>query len=140
MNKNNNGTLLLQLSTDENGQTILQDKNNITEYYLTIEHLETLNYLLIVKCNDEIIFKAVINITNSEETFFNLFYLIRKRNKEQSTEAIIYIPGNWEDKDYIEFFMNFNIDQEEQENHFETINNGITIVIQGWDDDEPASD
>lgn len=126
---NNNGTLILQLGTDENGQLTLQDKNNIIEYYLTIEHLETLNYLLIVKCGEEIIFKAVINITNAEETFFNLFYLIRKRNKELNTEAIIYIPGNWEENDYIEFFMNFNADQEEQDNHFEFTNNGITIVI-----------
>jgi hypothetical protein len=123
------GTLILQLGTDENGQTTLQDKNNIIEYYLTIEHLETLNYLLIVKCGDEIIFKAVINITNTDETFFNLFYFIRKRNKQFGTEAIIYIPGNWEDNDYIEFFLAFNGDQEEEDNHFDFTNNGITIVI-----------
>jgi hypothetical protein len=135
---NNFGTLILQLGTDENGQT--ERNNNVIEYYLTVEHLETLNYLLIVKCGDEIIFKAVINITNTDETFWNLFYLIRKRNKQFNTVAILHIPGDWDDKDYIEFFLNFNGDQEEEDNHFEKINDGITIVIQGWDDDEPASE
>jgi hypothetical protein len=137
LNKNNNnGTLLLQLGTDANEQTTLKERDSsIIEYHLTIEHLETLNYLLIVKCGEEIFFKAVINITNTDETFFNLFYFIRKRNKEESAEAILYIPGNWEENDYIEFFLAFNADQQEEENHFSTTNNGITIVILNWEDE-----
>ena len=46
-----------------------------------------------------------------------------------------YIPGNWDDDNYIQFFMEFNADQQESDNHFETVNNGITIVILDWDDE-----
>jgi|ERR1700733_6538605 len=136
---NNKGTLHLQLLDSVDGQPTLVEKNNVVEYYLTIEHIETLNYLLVVKCGDEIFFKAVINITNIDESFFNLFYLIRKRNKETETEAILYIPGNWEDNDYIQFFMRFNADQQESDNHFETTNDGITIVILDWNDADEQS-
>jgi hypothetical protein len=117
------------LLTNTLSQDPALNTKHVVEYYLTVDYISEENYLLEVRFEDnKIVYKAVLNFTNYEDVYFNLFALIRQRNQKNGTVAILYIPDNWSDEEYIEFFQTFNHNAG-TDNHLNDIIDGITIAI-----------
>jgi len=85
-------------------------------YYLIIKRLLSKVYILqlSIESESESLHTAIFPCSMIEEAYFELFSLIRDRNKSFNQEAYLHIPKDWYDNDYKELINIFNSDHKDK--------------------------